>query len=56
MEWVHELEKISGINIFTYDDFIKAMESRVKFFHQEGCRLSDHGIDKMFLKKQIMKK
>lgn len=48
MEWVHELEKISGINIFTYDDFIKAMESRVKFFHQEGCRLSDHGIDKMF--------
>ena len=43
----NELEKVSGINILIYSDFIKAMENRVRFFHEEA-RLSDHGIDKMF--------
>src|SRR5699024_8940730 len=48
VEWVNELAKVSDIEISSYDDFIKAVRKRVNFFHEEGCRLSDHGLDKLF--------
>src|SRR5690625_3604208 len=48
VDLVNKLSEVSGIEINNYDDFIKALENRVEFFHEEGCRLSDHGIDKMF--------
>lgn len=48
IEWVNRLAEVSKMSISTYDDFIKALENRVDFFHEEGCRLSDHGIDKLF--------
>ncbi len=48
IEWINKLSEVSSVNISTYDNFMKAIEDRVNFFHQEGCRLSDHGIDKMF--------
>ncbi|NLY45580.1 MAG: glucuronate isomerase [Tissierella sp.] len=46
--WVKALSEINGIKIDSYGDFIKALESRVDYFHEEGCRLSDHGIDRIF--------
>lgn len=46
--WVNRLSEVSEMEIVTYNDFIKALENRVEFFHEEGCRLSDHGIDKIF--------
>lgn len=46
--WIKELSNISEMKIESYVDFINALESRVEYFHQEGCRLSDHGIDKIF--------
>ncbi|WP_330571356.1 glucuronate isomerase [Serpentinicella alkaliphila] len=45
--WVQSLSNISNIKIESYEDFLKALESRVQFFHEEGCRISDHGIDKV---------
>lgn len=48
--WIKALSNISGMKIESYDDFINALDSRVEYFHQEGCRLSDHGIDNMFYK------
>jgi glucuronate isomerase len=43
--WVKALEKVSKIKITNYEEFLQAMESRVRFFHSVGCRLSDHGLD-----------
>lgn len=48
VDWVKKLSEVCGINIETYDDFIEAMEIRVRFFHKEGCRASDHGLDNVF--------
>lgn len=48
VEWVNQLSQVSGVDIETYDDFIKAMYKRIDFFHEVGCRLSDHGLDNMF--------
>lgn len=46
--WVKTLEEVSKTKINRYEEFIKVLDSRVEFFHENGCRLSDHGIDKIF--------
>lgn len=46
--WVKELSRVSNIEINNYKDFIEALESRVEYFDQVGCKISDHGIDKIF--------
>jgi glucuronate isomerase len=46
-EWVKKLEEVSGIEIESYEAFLQALESRVRFFHSVGGRVSDHAIDVM---------
>lgn len=47
LNWVKTLEGISEIQINGYEDFLEALESRVRFFHSVGGRVSDHAIDTM---------
>ncbi|HLR34431.1 MAG TPA: glucuronate isomerase [Tissierellales bacterium] len=46
--WIEALEGVSNREIKSYDEFIKVLDDRVQFFHDNGSRLSDHGIDKIF--------
>ena len=34
----------SGSEIKNFDNSIEAFDKRHKFFHETGCRLSDHGL------------
>ncbi len=47
VDWVNKLQDAAGVKIESYDDFLKALESRVQFFHSVGCKVSDHALDKM---------
>ncbi|MEO2076805.1 MAG: glucuronate isomerase [Bacillus sp. (in: firmicutes)] len=47
LEWVAKLQEVSGQTIQTFDEFLQALESRVRFFHSVGGRVSDHAIDTM---------
>ncbi len=49
-EWVNTLEKVSNISINDYMDFLDAIRKRHDFFHQMGCRISDHGIETAYAK------
>ncbi len=44
--WVERLEETCGTAIHSYDQFLQALEDRHDFFHEHGCRLSDHGIER----------
>ena len=44
-QYVDELAKVSEMEINTFDDLMVALNKRHLFFHQNGCRLSDHGLD-----------
>ena len=44
-QYVNQLAKVSGISIATFSDFMDALENRHQFFHENGCRLSDHGLE-----------
>ncbi|WP_291633190.1 glucuronate isomerase [Clostridium sp.] len=45
--WTKKLAEVSKINIKSYDEFLKALESRVRFFNEVGCIISDHGLDSL---------
>jgi glucuronate isomerase len=46
--YVDQLEVASGITISTFDTFMEAIELRHLFFHNNGCRLSDHGLETIY--------
>lgn len=41
------LAKSSGMEITSYDTLLQALQKRVDFFHQNGCRLADHGLSQL---------
>lgn len=47
-KYVGLLEAASGISIASFDQFMEAIDKRHLFFHQNGCRLSDHGLETMY--------
>ncbi|MBM4761490.1 glucuronate isomerase [Bacillus sp. B15-48] len=45
--FVQKLEGVIGRNIASFADYIQALEERVDYFHEKGCRVSDHGISEI---------
>jgi glucuronate isomerase len=43
--WVDRLAAASNIDISKFSGFLDALRRRHDFFHEMGCRLSDHGIN-----------
>ncbi len=43
--WVDKLEIVSNVEINTLEQFLDALRARHQFFHDHGCRLSDHGMN-----------
>ncbi len=48
-QWITCLEQIADIPIKNYDDFLEALRNRHDFFHEMGCRLSDHGVEQPYV-------
>ena len=48
VDYVKSLSQAAEIQIVTYKDFLLALRKRHDFFHQEGCRLSDHGLETVY--------
>jgi len=43
--YADQLTEVSGISTGNFSDFMDALEKRHQFFHENGCRLSDHGLE-----------
>ncbi|MCL2573454.1 MAG: glucuronate isomerase [Defluviitaleaceae bacterium] len=43
--YLDKLSEVSGVEIDNYSDLMLAMQKRVDFFHEMGCRASDIGMD-----------
>ncbi len=46
--YVDQLALAADMEIRTFHDFMEALEKRHQFFHLNGCRLSDHGLDTVY--------
>jgi len=45
--WIEKLSGVSGVKVDTLESFLQALRQRVGYFHKNGCRASDHDIQKM---------
>jgi glucuronate isomerase len=43
--WLEKLESAAATSIGTWPDLLAALEKRHTFFHERGCRASDHGLE-----------
>ena len=43
--FIDKLEEICGMEIAGYQAYIEALRQRHHYFHKNGCRLSDHGLE-----------
>ncbi len=44
-QYIDILAEVAGMNISTFDDLLASLDKRHAFFHENGCRLSDHGLE-----------
>lgn len=44
------LGEVADVSISTYDDLLDALRLRHDYFHSNGCRLSDHGLEQPYFK------
>ncbi|WP_167618685.1 glucuronate isomerase [Maribellus sediminis] len=44
-EYINKLEEAANMNISSLEDLMAALDNRHQFFHDNGCRLSDHGLE-----------
>ena len=43
--WIDKLQEVSDTYIGDYHSYLAALKKRHDYFHTNGCRLSDHGLD-----------
>ncbi len=46
--YLETLGEAAGVEIQTFDDLLQALKNRMDFFHQNGCKLSDHGLEQIY--------
>ncbi|MDR1115198.1 MAG: glucuronate isomerase [Tannerella sp.] len=46
--YMEKLSEASGITISSFDDVVEALRKRHLFFEEQGCKLSDHGIEEFY--------
>jgi glucuronate isomerase len=47
-QWVDQLADAADVHIDDNESFSEALLKRHDFFHQRGCRLSDHGLERFY--------
>jgi glucuronate isomerase len=46
--YVNKLQEVSNILIANWDDYLQALKSRHDFFAENGCCVSDHGLEQLY--------
>ena len=52
VDYMEKLGEASDITITSFDDLLVALENRIDYFHEQGCRLADHGLEQLYFFKE----
>lgn len=55
-QYLEKLSSVSKVAIHTFDDLLGALEARIKFFAENGCRASDHGPEILYFDNEALVK
>lgn len=47
-EYIDALGQSAGIEINNYDDLCNALQKRISYFNDNGCKVSDHGLEQIY--------
>lgn len=47
-EYITKVGKAADINIANFQDLWEALSKRMDYFHAQGCRLADHGLEQVY--------
>ncbi len=47
-DYIKKLESVTNSTIDSYDKLCSALEQRINFFHENGGRLADHGLEQLY--------
>jgi len=47
-EYLDGLEQVANQTIASYEDLCEVLKKRIKYFHDNGCRICDHGLNQLF--------
>lgn len=45
LQYLELLGEAAGMTIVCYDDLLVSLDTRITYFHDNGCRLCDHGLE-----------
>ena len=45
--FVKQLEEVTKKSFSSFDEYVQALEGRVQYFHEKGCRVADHGLSEI---------
>ncbi len=46
--YIQSLGEAAGVEIQSFGELLQALKNRMDFFHENGCRLSDHGLEQAY--------
>ncbi|MBE7176803.1 MAG: glucuronate isomerase [Mucilaginibacter polytrichastri] len=46
--WIDRLGELTGIDIDSFDRYLEALRDRHDFFAENGCQVSDHGVEHLY--------
>jgi glucuronate isomerase len=46
--YIQSLSEVAGMDIQSFPDLLQALRARMDFFDKNGCKLSDHGLEKVY--------
>lgn len=47
-DYIQKLGNVCDLDIKSYDLLLEALSKRISYFHEAGCRLSDHGLEQLY--------
>lgn len=47
-EYIAKVEQVTNLSIADFDTYLKALKLRHDYFNQNGCRVSDHGLEQIY--------
>ena len=50
LEYIRALSDVSGVEISNVESLKKALDVRIEYFNDAGCKVSDHGLDHMIFR------
>jgi len=47
-DYIDRLGQVADMAISSYNDLCEALKKRIQYFHDNGCRLCDHGLNQLY--------